>query len=96
MSIRNGGPDLANRPWTHLALIVTTIGMALVVGYGVGLLLNGTPEHAGVVVMAPEATAVSPPSVTPTVPSGDAVTVTHWPDVNESVLTPVPPLVLLS
>ncbi len=67
MSIRNGEPDLANGPWTHLAIIGITIVMALVLGYGVGIALNGKPESAGVAAIPPDASHGPGPDGTPTV-----------------------------
>ncbi len=67
MSIRNGEPDLADVPWTHLAIIGITIVMALVLGYGVGFALNGKPESAGVAAKPPDAAQGPGPGGTPTV-----------------------------
>ena len=73
MSMRNWEPDLNNRLRAHLALVVTTIVTALVLGYGVGLAVSGKPEAAGIAVMPPGATyglrsSVTPPW-TPTLPA---------------------------
>jgi hypothetical protein len=70
MSIRNGELDLANRPWTYLTLIGTSVLMALVVGCAVGFALNGRPELAAVAVMgadaAPGLRSTATPAGTPT------------------------------
>jgi hypothetical protein len=70
MSIRNGELDLANRPWTYLTLIGTTLLMALVVGGGVGFAVNGKPDPAAIAVMghaaAPGLRSTGTPPGTPT------------------------------
>ena len=60
MGIRNGVPDLANRSWSHLAIIGTTVLVALALGYGVSLALYGTPEPSGVGVRPAAAPARAP------------------------------------
>lgn len=90
MSIRNWEPDLNNRLWAHLALIVTTIVTALVLGYGVGLAVSGKPESAGIAVMPPGAThrvrSTATPVGTPTLPA------TNTPAAALGIVTAAPPV----
>lgn len=68
MSIENGGPDPANRPWARWAIIGATVVVALVGGYWVGTALFGTPQPAQVSVVTPEPTRGLRPTFTPTLP----------------------------
>ena len=45
MSMQNGGPSLADRPWTYWALIGASVVVAVTVGYGVGTALFGTSDE---------------------------------------------------
>ncbi len=68
MSIENGGPDPANRPWARWAIIGATVVAALVGGYWVGTALFGSPQPAQVSIVTPAATLALRPTFTPTLP----------------------------
>lgn len=78
MSIRNGEPELDKRLGVYLALIVTTIVTALVLGCGVGLAMSDKPESTGIAVLPAAAThglrSTGTSFVTPTLPAANTPT----------------------
>lgn len=78
MSIRNGEPELDKRLGVYLALIVTTIVTALVLGCGVGLAMSDKPESTGIAVLPAAAThglrSTGTPFVMPTLPAANTST----------------------
>lgn len=89
MSIRNGEMDLANRPWTYLTLIGSTVLVALVVGCGVGFAVNGKPEPAEIAVRGHEAAPALRSAGTP--PATPTLSATNTPVAAVVPVTAAPP-----